>query len=761
MKKLIISEKNSVALRIAIILSSGKFRRERKGGLSIFRFSSVDEYTVIGLRGHIVELDFPERYNRWESVDPKELIYVEPEKRVLYHSMVDALVSEARNADEIIIATDFDREGELIGVETLDLLLPGERQQNHQVRRARFSSLNRAEVIRAFEQLHDVDLRLARSAECRQVIDLAWGATLTRLISLAAGQRGRNFLSVGRVQSPTLALIAQREMEIENFVPENYYDIVATGRKGIEFPLSHENNPFWKKEEAEAVMARVAGAKEGTVSLYTEEEKRERGPVPFSTTLFLVDATRLGYSGAEAMQIAESLYASGLISYPRTDNTVYPRTLSLKGVLEKLLQSDFAQEARELLSLERLSPTRGSVETTDHPPIYPVEAASRKKVSKRAWPIYELVVRRFLATIAPDCVYTERKAQVLVKGEPFTAEGYKIREEGWRRYYPYYRFREEELPSLEKGELIEILSTSMEEKQTRPPARYTQGSLIREMERLGLGTKSTRHEIIQKLVERKYIEGQPVRPTPLGMSVSLALRQRAPEVCDNRMTAQLERDMDKIAEGEKEMREVVDESRQMLLAVANEVEANREEIGHTIREALKRQKLLGNCSRCGGELYIREDGNAARVRCSNYPECSVDFVLPSGHLIKPTKETCGTCGLPMVRLIAKGKSPLDVCIDPSCETNSKKGTLGTCPKCGRQLRIVRSARGKRFIGCEGYPECNVTYPLPQKGEVHTTGQACTVCGAPVVEIGMGKKGRWRLCVNMECPSKKTAAVAGK
>ncbi|MEM3852409.1 MAG: DNA topoisomerase I [Methanomassiliicoccales archaeon] len=769
MKKLVISEKNSVALRLAIILSSGKFKRENGQGYVIFRFTNGDDdYSIIGLRGHIVELDYPKKYNDWERVDPKELIFVQPEKRVLYSGLVNALVREAVVADVIIVATDFDREGELIGVEALDLLhqgihagAVGSSSSHSDIRRARFSSLSRTEIVKSFSELHDIDLRLAKSAECRQIIDLAWGASLTRLISLAAGQTGRNFLSVGRVQSPTLALVVRRELEIEHFVPKKYYEIGTILNRDIDFHASHENNPFWEKEEAERVLGRISDASTGTVLSYQEEQRRDRGPSPFSTTLFLMEASRLGYSGSEAMDIAESLYASGLISYPRTDNTVYPRTLSLRGVLEQLLSSDFAPEAKELLALEKLVPTRGNVETTDHPPIYPVGGAKKSKLPKRAWAIYELVVRRFLATVSPDCIYTQRDAVIQINGEKFNAQGRSILEEGWRRYYPYYSFEEISLPALKEGEIVDVKKITMDEKQTKPPARYSQGTLIREMEKLGLGTKSTRHEIIQKLVERRYIEGQPVRPTPVGLSVSLALEQKAPEVCDNKMTAALERDMDLIAEGEKELEAVVDDSRRMLLAVIREVEEAKEDIAKTIREAIRAQRRIGECSKCGGDLYIRDGNGKAHVLCSNYPECSVYYPLPSGYLIRAAKRNCDSCGLPMIRLISKGRKPIDVCVDPVCPSNSLSGSIGKCPSCGRELRIVRSGRGKRFVGCEGYPSCSVTYPLPQFGAIRPSGKACESCGAPIVEIDAGRGRAWRTCINMECPAKKRAtATAG-
>lgn len=765
MKKLVISEKNSVAIRLAVILASGKFKRERSSGIQIYRFETDGvEYAVMGLRGHIVELDYPAEYNNWMKVDPKHLIHAEPYKRVLYEKAVNALINEARDSDWIVIATDFDREGELIGMEALELLKSGEKVTdiaalgdmlpNVHIKRARFSSLGRNDVLKAFENLNDPDIRLARSAECRQLIDLVWGATLTRMISLSANQVGKNFLSVGRVQSPTLALISKRESEIENFVPKKFFEIKGKAKKDKTFDMGHRSNPFWDEKEAQAVYDRVRDAKDATVTDVKVEEKSEYPPPPFSTTQFLVEATRLGYSGAEAMDVAERLYSSGIISYPRTDNTVYPRSLYLKGILEKLESTEFGKEASELLSQEKIVPSRGRMETTDHPPIYPVEGASRKKLGKREWPIYELVVRRFMATVAPRSSYRQTDAELLVNGEQFDAKGRELLVEGWRRYYPYFKFNEMPIPELRKGEIVTVEKIAIDEDKTRPPSRYSQGSLIKEMENRGLGTKSTRHDIIQKLVDRKYIEGQSIRPTLIGKSVSMALEKNAPEICDSKMTAHLEADMDKIAEGEVELKDVVGESREMLSSVAEEIDTNRAQIGTMIREAILQQKRIGKCAACGGDLRIIDGQQNKFVGCSNYPECRVTYSLPSGYLVQPTDKSCETCGLPMVKLITRGHRPSESCVDPECESNRKTGAIGGCPKCGKQLRIVRSQRGKRFIGCEGYPACDLTYPLPQYGSITPLGSSCDACGAPLIEVSTGKRGRWRLCPNMNCPSRK-------
>ena len=767
MKKLVISEKNSVAIRLATILSSGKFKRGNLSGVPVYRFDLDGvEYSIMGLRGHIVELDYPAEYNDWMKVDPKHLIYVEPLKRVLHRKAMDALTNEARDSDWIVIATDFDREGELIGMETLELMRSGEKRSairdgnvflpDVKIKRARFSSLGRNDILKAFENLNDPDSKLAKSAECRQIIDLVWGATLTRLISISANQVGRNFLSVGRVQSPTLSLISKREMEIEKFEPKKFFDITAVAKKGTEFGIRHASNPFWDRKEADAIFEKIKNTKQALVKDVVVQEKEEYPPPPFSTTLFLVEATRLGYSGSEAMDIAERLYSAGIISYPRTDNTVYPRSLFLKGILEKLKGTEFERETAELLEQERIIPSRGQMETTDHPPIYPVEGANKKRLTKREWPIYELVVRRFMATVAPKSAFRETVADFDVGGEQFRANGRHLLREGWRRYYPYFKFSEVTVPELASGELVAVVKIAVEGNETKPPSRYSQGSLIREMEKKGLGTKSTRHEIIQKLVDRKYVEGQTIRPTPLGLSVSTALEFSAPEICDSKMTAHLEEDMDRIADGSATLQDVVGESREMLSSVVDEIKANSADIGKMIKEAILKQKRVGKCPSCGGDLRIVETELNKFAGCSNYPECRVTFSLPAGYLIQPTDKTCGTCGLPMLKLITKGHRPMEACIDPSCESNSRSGSIGACPKCGKKLRIVRSQRGKRFVGCEGYPDCDVTYPLPQYGDIRPLGSACESCGAPMLEVDSGRRGRWRLCPNMNCPSRNKA-----
>ncbi len=754
MRRLIISEKNHAARRIALILSDNTHKSRSIAGTPVLTFKKgEDDYFVLGLRGHIIELDYPDKYNNWDAVPPKELVYAKPEKKVdpTAKKIMAALKDLTLGADEVIVATDYDREGELIGVEALEGAGTPKR-----VKRARFSALTKYEIEQAFADLKDLDYKLAAAAETRQLIDLAWGAALTRFISLASGQLGKDFLSVGRVQSPTLALIADREKEIKSFQPIPYWLVTAELEKGSKFKASHKEGKFLDKEKAHNAYTRAKTAKTALVNTVERKENDEWPPVPFSTTLFLMEANKLGLTASQAMKIAEDLYQNGYISYPRTDNTVYPQSLGLRGILEKLTKSDLGKEAEEILAQETIRPSRGKKSTTDHPPIYPVEAARKGELKGHMWDVYELVTRRFLATLAPPCKSSTTNVGLDIGGEVFTSEGYRILSPGWRKYYPYYRATEVLLPELAVGDHPAVLSVQSVEKKTIPPDRYSQGMLIKKMEELGLGTKSTRHETIQKLYDRGFVRGNKmIEPTESGTAVINALDQHAKDITNVKMTSHLESDMDMIANGELEQAEVVEESQAMLEDIMEVLERNKKQIGDDIRKALREQHTLGTCPKCGtGQItQIRLHSGSTFAGCSNYPTCKNTYPLPVGMLVQGTDFKCDVCGAPKVRMISRGQSPLVICIDPNCAGAKRERFIGKCPTCGGDLRVIQSKKGKRFVGCSGYPKCKVIYPLPQMGKLTPTGQTCDACGAPLVRVAMQNKGQWTLCLNMSCPKR--------
>ncbi len=625
--KLVICEKNISAKRIAYILSNGKTKSIRLGKTPVYEFTQGGEsWKVIGLKGHIMNLDFPVGFNQWNKIPPRELINIDPVKKVSEKSIANALKTLVDKKPFLIVATDFDREGELIGVEVIDLLKSYNRGIN-QVKRARFSAITSYEIRNAFAALTEVDFNLSSAGETRQIIDLIWGAVLTRFISLTSHRLGKDFLSIGRVQSPTLALLVKREREIKSFISKPFWKIIATLKKTRSFEASHKTGVFWDEKQVNEVFNRVKDAKLARIVKVDKKMLRETPPPPFNTTGFLEAASHLGISAARAMSIAEELYMYGLISYPRTDNTVYPSSLNIKGILEKLSRSRFSKEANMVLSNGRRTPMRGRKKATDHPPIHPVDVPGGRKLSNDQTRVYELICRRFLATLAKDAVSERVEVIIDISGEEFKAEGYKVVEPNWKDIYIYFKEKRKSLPELVMGEQVDVTNVSLKEDQTKPPARYTQGSLIAKMEQLGLGTKSTRHEIINKLYQRKYITLSPLKPTPTAFAVIDALGDC--DVVKPRMTAKLERDMDAIAEGKKTLEETVQESREMLFRVMEELEKDKEKIRTSIRNAQREQNLVGKCPVCGRDMVIRKSKKGKRfVGCTGYPSCNNTYSLP-------------------------------------------------------------------------------------------------------------------------------------
>lgn len=661
-----------MALRIAIVLSGGSFKRRRQG-VTVFEFSRDGVDTgVIGLRGHIVEIDYPPEFRDWDAADLDELLAAKPVEEVSEPAIGDAIRALAAGVDEIVIATDFDREGELIGAEAVRIAR--ETSATFTVKRARFSSLTRWDIEDAFRNLADLDDRLAASARAREEVDLAWGAVLTRFLSLACGMRGREFLSVGRVQTPTLALLVEREREAEEFVPEPYWVVAATvGDTPV--TATHGSERFWRQDEADAAQGRAELADDAVVTAYDVREVEGHRPPPFNTTSFLSEATRLGLSAARAMAIAEDLYRGGRLSYPRTDNTVYPPSMNLRATLERLLESDLAAEAKEVLAQESLHPSRGPMQSTDHPPIYPTAGATREGLKADAWRVYEIVARRFLATLAPLASERETVAEFDLGGETFFARGREIVEPGWRKYYgrppPVAS-----VPVLAVGDRLRVLAVVEERRETDPPARFTQGHVLEEMERQGLGTKSTRHEILQKLYDRGYVEGRAPRATAAGRAVVEALEAHGGQVTRPEMTAKLEGAMDAIAVGSRSLEDVVAESRTLLASVLAEMRGHAAGISAWVRTAIANEVEVGTCEKCGGVMLIRKARTGHRfLGCSKFPECRNTRALPKTGLLVPSLETCERCGSRKLAHVHRGIANV-WCATPTCPDAELTRILG-------------------------------------------------------------------------------------
>ncbi|MHB8895365.1 MAG: DNA topoisomerase I [Candidatus Geothermincolia bacterium] len=671
--KLIVTEKNQTARRIAEILSGGKAEHEGGPRSTVYAFKDGgDEVRTVGMRGHVLQVDFPEEYRQWQEVAPRELIDASIIKTPKDKMLVASLKKLAKLADSIVIATDYDREGELIGSDIVDLV----REVNHDapITRARFSALTPKEINDAFDNLDTLDENLARAGEARQDIDLIWGAALTRFISLAANRLWQKFLSAGRVQSPTLALVVDREADIRAFIPEDFWQVkVVLEHGGEQFTARHKTERFTDEAEARGAFENIGP--EGRVTEVKTRERTMNPPAPFNTTTFLAAASNVKIPPARAMDVAESLYSRGFISYPRVDNTVYPESLDLVELLQAIQGSDvIGALAGELLQKKTLTPTRGKKFSTDHPPIYPTSAATQSQLSGLEWKVYELVARRFMATLSDQAKARSTRVDIDIAGEPFVARGDVIVSEGFLRYYPYSRKKDDELPLLEEGDTVTVVDKELEAKQTQPPARYTEGGLIQKMEELGLGTKSTRHNIIQSLVERGYVYGSPLKPSETGIAVSRALERHATMVTSPDMTSELEQDMDAIADGQQTLDLVVDRSREVLGKILDLMESQKEEIASEIKAGMRGDTVLGECPSCQGELTIKTARKSGKrfAGCATYPDCTRTYPLPQKGSILAMGENCEECGSPRIRVITKGRKPWELCLDPECPTKPKR-----------------------------------------------------------------------------------------
>src|SRR5918998_1445878 len=372
---------------------------------------------IISEKGHVLTLEYPEEYSNWQKVEPSSLIDAEILKSVSEKGVAEAVRSLSKKADEVVVATDFDREGELIGVEALSLAFEANPKLVDHVERARFSALTKGEVTRAFDELVEVSRYLAAAGEARQDIDLIWGATLTRWVSRATKRYGSAFLSVGRVQSPTLVLIADRERERRAFVPVPYWELEVELKNGEPFTVRHQTERFENEARAKKAYENVAD----TAMVVEVEQKSatRRPPTPFNPTAFLPAAANIGISPSRAARIAEDLYMDGFISYPRTDNTVYPRSLNTRELVQQMVRIPEFEAGAFVLDGE-LKPTRGKKETTDHPPIYPTQAVHPNALGdgpKRR--VYELIVRRFIATFGPPMVTESTRADIEAGSESY------------------------------------------------------------------------------------------------------------------------------------------------------------------------------------------------------------------------------------------------------------------------------------------------------------------------------------------------------
>ena len=456
--------------------------------------------------------------------------------------------------EDVVIACDFDIEGSLIGYNVVRFALSFKPRV---LERMKFSSMVLSELRQAFKNRLPVDMENVAAGEARHEVDYLFGINLSRfLIDLF-----RKRLSAGRVQIPTLGLVIKREEERAAFVPKVYY-IVEAEAKGWKF--IHPKK-FGSLKEAKAHLPKPSG-----VVRIEAQAKRVRPPPPYNLSDLQKDAAKLGISPAQTLRIAQRLYEEGLISYPRTTSRRYPKGLPFLQIAARF--ADYkAPLHRPLRVIE-------GKETDAHPCIYPT--GKRARLDKQAWKVFDLIVRRFLATLSEDALVEHLKLRLLA-GEEYLSEAKRILKPGWTALYP----KEEKTVPFVDGESVQV-SGKARRKKTSPPPLFSKIQLLAEMERRGLGTKATRAEIIEKIFRREYVKGRKITSTPLGRRVYEILSAAVPEIVSEEMTADLEKKIEAIREDPALKSAVVREAKERIAEVMERLIEKKE----TLRKQLMAQR---------------------------------------------------------------------------------------------------------------------------------------------------------------------------
>ena len=680
MYTLVVCEKPDAARRIAQAL--GESKESRPAGISVFHVTNNDRhYKVCTALGHLYGLaDVTKNRSVYPVLDLEWMPVIKNPRAARAIKVISDL---AKDASAFVHACDYDQEGEVIGHSILEYACGNKYDK---ALRAKFSTLTDEEIRESFANLEKPSSRLAEAGRSRHMLDFIYGINLSRALakSLKTANRYRN-LSIGRVQGPTLAFAVDRELEIRLHVPDPYWTIAAQFEKNNQAFSAHYERPRVEKlSEARSIVSACVG-RDGTVTDVSEGKVVLRPPTPFNIGDLQREAYRLFKLGpGYTLAIAEKLYLQALISYPRTSSQKLPLSIGYSKIISGLSKiGNYGNLTSMLLSKNRLVPNEGRMADPAHPAIYPTGVAPRQKLSGLEFKVYDLIVKRFLATFGDPSVGRHTDVSINVNGRIFKAEGRAPVYEGWMAFYkPYVRLEQHELPELKRDDLVKNLGAEMEEKFTQPPYRYNQASLLSKMEEEKIGTKATRADIIATLFKRNYIASVRggIEVTGLGFAVIDSMRVFVPAIVSTGLTKSMEEQLELVEKGSADSVSVIEHSADKLiesLAAFREKETN---IGERIGDAASADSVkvatIGPCPVCKkGQLRtIRSYKTKKRfVGCSNYSAgCKAIAPLPQKGLIRTTGKACPECSWPIIGVaFARRAKQWRICVNMQCPAKKK------------------------------------------------------------------------------------------
>lgn len=709
------------------------------------------DYKVDASKGHIWDLpdkamgiDFDHNYE--PSLEARK-----PEQK----ETIERLKKEVAKAEKVYLATDPDREGEAISYHLQCALNLDPTEKN----RIMFNEISKKAVNAAIQKPDYINKGLVDAQQARRVLDRLVGYTLSPVLC----KKITGKLSAGRVQSAALRIIVDREKEIKKFKPEEFWHISALLEKPKSKPqfkatLTEKDGKKVKlknKEQCDLALETLNGG-EYVVSAVKKSVTQSKPQPPFTTSTMQQDAVnKLRISSNAVMSVAQQLYEGfdiagmghvALVTYIRTDSV--------------RVSNDAIDAAREHIAAvygKNYVPSKPNVYATKkqaqdaHEAIRPINLeltpeSIKDKVQRNQYLLYKLIYERFLASQATSATYNSVSVGVSCGNYTLSATGKTLIFDGYLAIYGESKSKDKDedeenavLPELVVGDKLKLIKLNSEQRFTKPPARYTEASIIKAMEEKGIGRPSTYATIMQTLYKREYIkkDGKALVPSNLGIQVTEYLQQYFGEVVDIKFTAEMEDRLDAIEDNGEPWYKVVDSFYKPM-----QKEVDKAMRGHKV--AVQDEVSDVVCDKCGSPMVIKQGKYGKYLACSNYPTCSNIKSLKEKTPPKETDIVCEICGGKMLERQGKFGKYLSCSNYPQCKnTKPIVETVAKCPKCGKDVVKRVSKRGVTFYGCTGYPNCDfVSWDVP-------TGKLCPKCNAHLIyKTSRGKKSI--KCSNKEC-----------
>ncbi len=679
---LIITEKPQAAAKIAAALSNGKDKKITKTGVSYYELEKDKKKIIVGCAvGHLFAVSQTKKQPGYPIFDIKWFPNFEVKKNdwsKKYYTVIKKLI---KDASEIIVATDFDIEGEVIGYNIIRFI--GNRED---AKRMKFSSLTANEIQKAYEQaLPTIEWGQAIAGETRHFLDWLYGINLSRALMHAIKTTGKfKIMSIGRVQGPALHLIVEKEKQIKVFKPQPYWQVFITINDNKNTLELKHNKDITKKENLD----KFKDLKDKETIAKTKKTKQSiTPPAPFDLTTLQTEAYKFhSITPSRALQIAQKLYLAGLISYPRTSSQKIPTDMKPNEILKKLSKI-FPNLTKHTT---KQKPIEGHKSDPAHPAIIPT--GNRQKLQDQDEKIYNLIVKRFISCFCDNAELENKKVETEINKLKFSAKGLEVLKPGWMQVYPA-KMNEKEIKDF-NGK-VKIDKIRIEEKETKPPKRYSPASIVKELEKRNLGTKATRANIIETLYNRNYIKEKSIQATELGIRLIDSLEKHSPIIINEKLTREIEKDMENIRSSKKDLEKkqqtTIKKAEDTLTKISTDFKKQESAIGKELvkaNEALWEQQKKDNqlgikCPGCNkGELTIKYTPRFKSyfIACTNYPNCKQTFPLPSQSLIKKTDKVCSDCQWPMLLRIKKGKRPWVLCPNPKCPSKQELDIDGNVKK---------------------------------------------------------------------------------